>query len=182
MMRFSPSTVLVSWLVPFALLAGCGASDDEPTGGSPTQDASGVDVQPDGSDDASEGATPETGPEAGPEAGPDAEKDVELPEAEAGPDAPLDSTPCVLAAPYSSSDPDCNQCAEEACCEEINACLTDPACDDSYVNCMLACVIDAEPEEVDPCIAICDEDYPIGKAKYEAAIQCADTHCATDCD
>lgn len=176
MVCFSSSTVLMSCLVPLALLTGCGVSDDEPAGGSPTQDASEVDAQPDGNDEAG----PEAGLEAGHEAGQDVAEDVEV--AEAGPDAPLDSAPCVLAAPYSSSDADCNQCAEEACCEEINACLTDPACDDSYVNCMLACVIDVEPEEVDPCIAICDEDYPIGKAKYEAAIQCADTHCATECD
>jgi hypothetical protein len=180
MMRFSSSTLLMSFLLPLAFLTGCSTSDDEPGAGSPTHDASAVDAQPDGNDnDASEGATPDAGHEAGPEAGPDATNDVEL--LEAGPDAPLDSDPCVLAAPYSSSDPVCNECAEKACCEEINACLTDPECDDSYVNCMLACVIDAEPEEIGPCIAICDEDYPIGKAKYDAAIQCADTHCATEC-
>ena len=158
------------------LLASCGASDDGPVASAP--DASGADVLP---SDAGDEAAVEA---AGPEAGPDAPDDVPTTEAsDDAPivDAPMDSTPCTLARPYSSLNQVCNACAEKECCVEINTCLLDPACDDSYVNCILACSIDTDAGEVAPCIAICDEDYPKGKAEYEAAIGCADAHCAAEC-
>jgi hypothetical protein len=157
---------------------GCASSDDETKGGSATPDASGVDAQP--SDAGQEAATETSAPDTGPDTGPDTTEDVVV-APEAGDDASADSAACSLARPYSSSNPECNACAEKECCVEINTCLLDPACDDSYVNCILACSIGTDAGEVAPCIAICDDDYPTGKAEYEAATGCADTHCAMEC-
>jgi hypothetical protein len=169
-------------LVPIFLLVGqpgCGSSDDE--SGSDAPDASRADVeQPDASQDVmAEVSAPDTGPDvAGDVGAPDVSGDALD---DALDDAPVDAPSCTLAAPYSSSDADCNACAEKECCEEINGCLLDPACDDSYVNCILACSMGVDAGEVAPCIAICDEDYPTGKAEWEAAIGCADARCAAEC-
>ncbi len=159
--------------IVICVAAGCGSEDDPAT---PTQDASGADSLPSegGLEAAPEASLPEAGPDAVPEAAEDAQ------EPEAGDAAPADAA-CTLVRPYSSSDPECNACAQAACCEEINACLLAEACDDSYVNCMLACVLEADAD-VDACIAQCDADYPEGKVLYEAAIGCADAHCAAECE
>jgi len=158
---------------------GCGSSDDE--SGTQAPDASGADVEPSdaGQDAMAEASSPDAGADAAADVGAsdgsgDAAEDAPV-------DAPVDSPACTLAKPYSSSDPVCNACAEKECCEEINACLLDPVCDDSYVNCILACSIGVDAGEVAPCIAICDEDYPAGKAEWDAAIGCADTRCAAEC-
>lgn len=91
-----------------------------------------------------------------------------------------DAGPCALASPFSSSNPECNACAEAQCCAAINGCLLDPACNDDYVNCTLACALDADGG-VDPCLADCDAQYPAGKAEYDMAFGCADTKCAIEC-
>lgn len=169
--------------LPLALLvlcvaAGCGSEDDP---AAPTQDASTADTLP--SEGGQEAAPEASLPEAGPDTAPDVAQDVaqDVTEPEAGDGAPADAA-CTLVRPYSSSNPTCNACAEKACCEPINACLLAEECDDFYVNCMLACVIGTDAGEVDPCIAQCDADYPAGKVLYDAAIGCADTACAVECE
>jgi hypothetical protein len=88
---------------------------------------------------------------------------------------------CTLTKPYSSQDADCDACAEAWCCAAINACYADPACDDGYVNCALACALDDSDAGVDPCLEACAKDWPQGKLEYDAAIGCADTKCAAEC-
>jgi hypothetical protein len=66
----------------------------------------------------------------------------------------------------------------------VNAYYADPDCDDGYVNCILACALlpdDAGDAGVAACIDDCDAQYPKGKQKYDAAIGCADTQCASEC-
>lgn len=91
---------------------------------------------------------------------------------------------CVLAKPYSSKDKDCNACAEEKCCAQVNACLTDKRCDEDFVNCTLACALlpdDTDPEAIKACLADCDKQFPEGKKLYDDAIGCADKACAVEC-
>lgn len=116
------------------------------------------------------------------DAGPD------LPVVDTGPlrdgvaDVGADTAPCVLVKPYSTKDPVCNQCAEQRCCPEINACLGDPECDDAYVNCMLACALTPVPDAgVSACLDQCAADHPAGKASYDVAIGCAESRCAVEC-
>lgn len=100
------------------------------------------------------------------------------------PDASPDAPACTLTKPYSSKNTGCNACAEQKCCALVNACLDDPACDDGYVNCILACALDpgdGGDAGVATCIAACDAQYPVGKAEYDAAIGCAESKCATEC-
>ena len=95
-----------------------------------------------------------------------------------------DNTPCKLIKKYSSSNPTCNDCAEQHCFAEINACLTDLECDDTYVNCILACALsddDAGDAGMVICMEACAQQAPKGKAEYEAAIGCADAKCKTEC-
>lgn len=92
---------------------------------------------------------------------------------------------CKLVAPYSSKNAACNGCAEQKCCVEINGCLGEVVCNDTYVNCILACSLlsgDAGKAEVDACIDKCGVDAPDGKAAYEKAIGCADARCAAECN
>jgi hypothetical protein len=99
-------------------------------------------------------------------------------------DSPTDASVCVLAKPYSSSVPACNACAEQNCCEVVNACYADPDCDDGYVNCALACALlpdDAGDAGIAECLADCGSQYPTGKQEYDAAIGCADTSCVAQC-
>jgi len=97
-------------------------------------------------------------------------------------DARVDVPPCKLVKPYSTKNALCNQCAEGKCCAEVNSCLGDTACDDDYVNCILACSLGPAPDAgTSPCLAQCGKDYPKGKAEYEAATGCADSKCATEC-
>ena len=170
------------FLLVLCIAAGCGSEDDP---AAPTEDASSADTLPsEGGQEAAPEAAPEASlPEAGPDTAPEVAQDVaqDVTEPEAGDGAPADAA-CTLVRPYSSSNPTCNACAEKACCEQINACLLAEECDDSYVNCMLACVIGTDAGEVDPCIAQCDADYPSGKVLYDAAIGCADTACAVECE
>jgi len=90
---------------------------------------------------------------------------------------------CKLTKPYSTSMKDCNDCAEKNCCAEVNACYENLACDDSYVNCMLACVLteDAGKPEIDACIADCGTQYPEGKQIYETLDSCVVGKCTTEC-
>jgi hypothetical protein len=98
------------------------------------------------------------------------------------PDVASDRGPCTLVKPYSTKNALCNQCAESKCCAEVNSCLGDTACDDDYVNCILACSLGPAPDAgTSPCLAGCGKDYPKGKAEYEAATGCADSKCATEC-
>jgi hypothetical protein len=105
--------------------------------------------------------------------------------------AKSDGAACKLVKPYSSKDKTCNTCAETACCAEVNGCLGDPACDDDYVNCILACVllpddagadVDAGADASIPaCEKRCGTQFPKGEASYLAATGCVDTRCKTDC-
>lgn len=99
-------------------------------------------------------------------------------------DAAPDAAPCKLLSPYSTKDKPCNDCAEQNCCEEINACFAAPQCDDLYVNCILACALlpDNADAGVPDCVAKCGTDYPDGKTGYLKAIGCADTKCPAECD
>lgn len=100
--------------------------------------------------------------------------------ADTGTDAPA----CQLQKPYSSQDADCNACAEAECCALINACYSDPDCDDGYVNCILACALlpgDAGDAGVASCLADCAAQHPTGRDEYDAAIGCADAKCAGPC-
>ncbi len=100
--------------------------------------------------------------------------------ADTGTDAPA----CQLQKPYSSQDAECNACAEQQCCALINACYADADCDDGYVNCILACALlpgDAGDAGVESCLADCATQHPTGRAKYDAAIGCADDKCAGPC-
>ena len=99
-------------------------------------------------------------------------------------DAPSDAGSCKLVKAYSSKNVPCNQCAEAKCCAEINGCLGDPACDDTYVNCILACALlpdDAGDAGISKCMGQCGVDSPKGEAAYDTAIACADTKCKTEC-
>lgn len=168
-------------------MLGCGSDDDT--------DAAGSDASSD-----STGVSDAYGAEDSvPEAGADVGKETSMDVAQDGPwetsedviedtqetDVQSDGqeeTSCTLVRPYSVSDPECNECAQTACCEEVNACLNAEICDDFYVNCMLACVLDEETEDVAACIGQCDTDYPVGKALYDAAIGCVDEHCMAQCE
>jgi hypothetical protein len=102
-----------------------------------------------------------------------------------------DSGACKLVKPYSSKDKTCNTCAETECCAEVNGCLGDTACDDDYVNCILACAlfpddagagVDAGPDAGIPaCEGRCGAQFPKGEAEYKAATGCVDTRCKSDC-
>ena len=66
----------------------------------------------------------------------------------------------------------------------VNACTQSPICDDSYVNCIIGCAIipdDGGDAGLAACFSDCDSQFPEGKLKYEAAVGCADTKCATEC-
>ena len=120
-------------------------------------------------------------PGAGQDGGSDAPADVASDEP-ATPDA--DGAACSLTKPYSSSDTDCNACAEESCCAEVNACYADPDCDDGYVNCILACALlpgDAGEAGTEACLQDCETQFPVGKQKYDAAIGCVEAGCAAAC-
>jgi hypothetical protein len=94
---------------------------------------------------------------------------------------------CKLQKAYSSKDVDCNTCAEQQCCDEVNGCFADKRCDDDYVNCILACALlpadaaDAGAER-DRCVAECDSMHPDGKKAYDRAIGCVEMKCPTPCD
>jgi len=114
---------------------------------------------------------------------PDAAQDSASLKDSAG-DAPSDAGSCKLVKPYSSKNVGCNQCAEAKCCVEINGCLGDPACDDTYVNCILACALlpdDAGDAGISLCMGQCAVDSPKCKAEYDTAIGCADTKCTIEC-
>jgi len=99
-------------------------------------------------------------------------------------DAPFDAPGCTLDKPYSSKNAACNACAEQECCVAINACYADSDCDDGYVNCILACALlppDAGDAGIASCLDECGAQHPAGKAKYDAAIGCADSKCAGPC-
>jgi hypothetical protein len=101
-------------------------------------------------------------------------------------DAPLDAPMCKLAQPFSSKNAVCNACAEEKCCPQINGCLLDTACNDDYVNCSLVCAFTdfdagADAGTTAGCLADCAQQFPKGKAEYDAAFGCADSACATEC-
>lgn len=97
-------------------------------------------------------------------------------------DLSADTVPCTLLEPYSTKNAVCNACAEAKCCPEINGCLADPECNDSYVNCTLACALSPVPDAgIDSCLQQCGSDYPAGKAKYDVAIGCAESLCADEC-
>src|SRR5207249_2925526 len=81
-----------------------------------------------------------------------------------------DLTSCKLHSVYSSSNADCNTCAEQKCCAEVNGCFDNTDCNDNYVNCILACVLIAPPDGGAPdggvpvCLTDCAAQYPSGKA------------------
>jgi len=97
-------------------------------------------------------------------------------------DGGSDASTCKLSKPYSSSNATCNACAEAECCALVNACFSDPDCDDGYVNCILACALlpeDAGDAGIEPCLAVCATDHPKGKGEYDAAIGCAESKCSS---
>ncbi|MBI5531655.1 MAG: hypothetical protein HY898_02995 [Deltaproteobacteria bacterium] len=159
-----------------AALAACSSSDSPGTTPQPEQDASQESQPPDAAPD-------NVSPEAG--------LDGVAEEASAGEDvapqdapAESDGATCKLIKKYSSSNPTCNDCAEQKCCVEINACLGDLECDDTYVNCILACALmpeDAGDAGIALCMDECAAQAPKGKAEYDAAIGCADSKCKTEC-
>jgi hypothetical protein len=156
--RFSLPRRLSVACVPALVVLACAASDDAADPGS--TDAAGSETSGDAPfDSARHDALPESSP---------------------------DGSACTLSKPYSSSDADCNACAQQHCCEPVNACYADLECDDGYVNCALACaLLPGDAGDVDAgiaaCLADCDAQYPIGKQKYDAAIGCADTQCSVQC-
>jgi hypothetical protein len=98
-----------------------------------------------------------------------------------------DAGACTLLRPYSTKNATCNACAQAKCCVEVNGCLGDPACDDGYVNCAIACALDFDggaDADAGPvaCLADCAKQYPKGKVEYDAAIGCADASCAAECE
>jgi hypothetical protein len=106
--------------------------------------------------------------------------------ADAGTGGQGGSPACKLTKPYSSKNAACNACAEQYCCPQINACYGDASCDDGYVNCTIGCALDADPDGgadagIDPCLAICAQQFPKGKLEYDAAIGCAAEECAVEC-
>ena len=152
-------------------LCSCSASD------SPSSPGAGVDAGPDVAVD----APMDTGGDSSADAPSDAGSDVT--DANDANDA-TDASACSLTKPYSSKNAACNACAEQHCCVAVNACYADPDCDDGYVNCILACALlpgDAGDAGVAACTADCDAQYPKGKQEYDAAIGCADTQCASEC-
>ncbi len=155
-----------AFVVGGIVLGACGASDDA---SSPSLLDAGRDAVVDVVD------TGTDGPDAG------APDDAAL--TDAGPDS-ADASACTLTKPYSSSVPACNACAEQHCCEAVNACYADLECDDGYVNCALACALlpdDAGDAGIADCLSDCALKYPTGKQEYDAAIGCADTSCAVEC-
>ncbi len=168
-------------------MLGCGSSDDtDATGADASWDSTGV-SDAYGADD----SVPEAGADVGKEASVDVAQDgpwetsedviEDTQEIDVQSDV-QEETSCTLVRPYSVSDPECNECAQTALCEEVNACLNAEICDDFYVNCILACVLDEETEDVVACVGQCDTDYPVGKALYDAAIGCVDEHCMAQCE
>jgi hypothetical protein len=107
-------------------------------------------------------------------------QDVALQDVLSEPDGPA----CKLVKKYSSSNPTCNDCAEQKCCMEVNGCLGDLECDGTYVNCILACALmpeDAGDAGMAICMDDCAQQAPKGKAEYDAAIGCADDKCKAEC-
>jgi hypothetical protein len=156
------------------LAVACGSSDDtSPAGGS--KDAA---VQDAGVDAAKDAPTVDS-----------AVFDSAPPlEASADADAPdvQDAGACTLVKPYSSQNATCNACAEQHCCQQVNACTSDQECDDSYVNCILACALlpadgGAADAGIDPCLSDCASQYPKGKLEFDAAIGCAESSCSAEC-
>ena len=116
-------------------------------------------------------------------AAPDGEREAS-PDSAAESNAP-DATPCKLTKPYATKNATCDECAEQNCCEPINVCYADLECDDTYVNCILACSLMPDPDAGDAGIAACMDDCaaqaPKGKLEYEAATGCADSKCLQQC-
>ncbi len=157
-----------------ALAVGCGSSDDASPGGG-GKDADAQDAGADAAKDAPSFDAP------GFDSAPPVEASVDA-------DAPdsADAAACTLVKPYSSQNAACNACAEQHCCQEVNACTSDAECDDSYVNCILACALlpddgGAPDAGIDPCLSDCATQYPTGKVEFDAAIGCADSSCAAEC-
>ncbi len=94
-----------------------------------------------------------------------------------------DATTCKLLKVYSSSNRACNACAEKECCEIINACFSSKACDEDYINCSLACVLetDASKSAIDHCVKECQRIYNDGYMLFDAANACAESKCTADC-
>jgi len=157
----------LSFVLSGVLLGACAASDDQHGASSGIEAGSDVDL--------------DSNVDVGDEASADALDDVSP--SDAGADGG-DASACILTKPYSSSNATCNACAEQHCCEAVNACYADPDCDDGYVNCALACALlpdDAGDAGIALCLADCDSQYPTGKQHYDAATGCADTSCAVEC-
>lgn len=117
-----------------------------------------------------------SGDDAGGEAADAAPSDAARP----GPDAA--DAACTLLSPYSTKNATCNGCAQAACCAEVNGCLGDTACNDDYVNCILACALlpdDAGADAGAACEADCGARYPKGRAEYDTATGCVDKACAS---
>ena len=112
---------------------------------------------------------------------------VTMPTVDAGADAAVvaDLAACTLSRPYSTSDTVCNACASLHCCVEVDACYAATSCDDDYTNCYLGCGLGADPDagqsQVQSCIASCGSQYPDGKTRFNAAIDCVSQHCPTQC-
>lgn len=165
----APLGVSLALLAPLALALSSFAACSSSTTAGGTGGTGGADAGPDAVEDAPADA-PQDSPTDAPQDSPT--------------DAPAEAGPCALLSPFSSQNKPCNDCAEAHCCQEINGCLGDPACNDDYVNCTLACALDfdAGPDAgPSDCFAICGEQYPAGKVEYDLAFGCVDQQCLGEC-
>jgi hypothetical protein len=75
---------------------------------------------------------------------------------------------------YGSSDPDCDACFADECCDEGAACGENPDCE-PYWDCAVAC--DGDPI----CRDECDAAYPDGAGVYAALESCLLDGCYDEC-
>jgi hypothetical protein len=159
-----------------AALAACSSSDSSgtvpPADGDASMDSTPWDVAADApaKETSSDAAVEETS----------VAQDVTPQDALSEPDGPA----CKLVKSYSSSNAKCNDCVEQKCCVEMNGCLGNLECDDTYVNCILACVLmpdDGGDAGMAICMDECAKLSPKGKAEYDVAIGCADDKCGVEC-
>jgi hypothetical protein len=78
-----------------------------------------------------------------------------------------------------SSDPTCNGCAESSCCTQVNGCFVSSDCialDTCYSNCT-----QPDANAASACLDACDSAHSGSVAKWNAASQCLQNSCASEC-
>ena len=63
----------------------------------------------------------------------------------------------------------CDQCADEQCCSELQTCGNSTDCEE-----LLECVSDCA---TDACITDCENQHPASRSSYQSLVMCADVHC-----